>query len=277
LSDLGITNWKNISTSCNNYNDLPENNSTYLSILVNFLFGPSKKGFNDKYKWMIRQDRITQSCDKGITLQQLLPYVSDPPTNITDDACLKEALSLVLHFQGKIKIGTYNNDKSNQVFVFPELWSEVQNLSKMNCNMSYINDTTFKGFWYQPEKNPKVISKQKSDYLMEPRKVVTQLTSTEFYMCYLIVIGNYLLLLWINQQYHSTELRYYLPSGLLFSIWVLLMILRKYSIVFLTLPLIRALFFSVQNVFIQVRNKKRKNIMLELKKSKEKESVESQV
>jgi hypothetical protein len=122
-----------------------------LSIVVEFLFGPSKTtpsldgnllSLVELYKWKFRAAMIISLSSKSpgsdVLLCDLLPYVNDPLTHAADPLAICETLRMVAYFNRKptlcrISAGDSDDDKVDQRsdmnagFCFPEL------VAKFDC------------------------------------------------------------------------------------------------------------------------------------------------
>ena len=82
--------------------------SDVLSIIDEFLFGPSSSspGPTTTNKWRLRAAAILNHSEGSVTLEQLLPYVDDPPASISSNGSSLASLSIVSHFRGVPVVAT---------------------------------------------------------------------------------------------------------------------------------------------------------------------------
>eukprot|EP00980_Cylindrotheca_fusiformis_P026548 scaffold16396_cov140-Cylindrotheca_fusiformis.AAC.9 len=246
-----------------------------LSVLVEFLFGPTTtSGPSEEEKWRLRGAVIVNklmSRTGSISLQELAPFADSPPPNLDGTArIVSEGLSMVSHFNGKParKPLETSEDLSNSLFDFPELVAESRFATQYSGPR--IGDPTSSTIFFLSEMPVPSSSGDElhslPEYLYEERKLLTNLTSNQFFRCLLIAILNLIGVIWFAQSLD--------PGGILEQNlgafgktlkWGLIPVLLFYAKFFFFIPLVRLSYIFAWNQFSGLRNKRRQKLATLLK------------
>lgn len=253
-----------------------------LSVAVEFLFGPSSPPApSEEEKWRLRGAVIMDkslSRNGSISLRELAPFVDAPPASWKGSArVVSEGLLVVSHFNGKPagKSLEESEDLSTSLFDFPELVAE----SRFATHYSgpRIGDTESSNIFFLTETIAPSNRDELNllpDHLHEERRVLTKLTSKQFYHCLFIAILNLFGVIWFAQ---SLE-----PAGILGQSlgtfgstlkWGLIPVLLFYAKGFFAIPLIRLSYIFVCNQVCTSRNKRRRELAISLKAKPNPETV----
>jgi hypothetical protein len=239
-----------------------------LSVAVEFLFGPTTpSGPSEEEKWRLRGAVIVDkslSRNGAISLRELAPFADSPPASWTGIALVvSEGLLVVSHFNGKPagKPLDETEDLSTSLFDFPELLAESRfaiHYSGPRIGDEEDNDSIFFIRETQVSSSNRDELNSLPDYLHEQRKVLTKLSSKQFYHCLFVAILNFIGVIWFAQ---SLE-----PGGILQQSlgaigptlkWGLIPVLLFYAKVFFLIPMVRLIYIVVWNQFCTRRNTRR--------------------
>lgn len=258
-----------------------------LSVSVEFLFGPSpfSPGPTESEKWKLRGavivERSSESAGKGVSLDELSPYIDSPPAALSHEIdIVSEGLTIVSHFNGRPV--SPSDDLAEPIsaskarFVFPELLSESSTVIKYEEApdpddgsweyLCYAGDAAFVSVRTASGR----ISELPSS-LQEQRYVLTKLEKKQFQQCVILGILNFVGVKWLRQ---SLE-----PGGVLdissmagsyvaaFLQRGLMPVLYFYSILFFVLPFGRLLLIVVLNFIRERRSRRRADFAHALKTS----------
>jgi hypothetical protein len=250
-----------------------------LSSLVEFLFGPTTSpGPSEADKWRLRAAVIIDKAssnneNRGISLQELAPFSDSPPSSLEDKfRIMKEGLSVVAHFNGVPSVNPcQTKDDSNWkvFFDFPELISEgsggvfYDDPRIWEQTLASSDDLNrWKNFFYSRDSSSTLRTAHASTrpaFLYERPRSFSLLTRNQFFRCLLIVILNFVGVIWFAQtvepggllhDYLNLALKSALRSGLIPVLWF-------YARFFLLIPFSRTIFLLLWNKQCQRRNRKR--------------------
>jgi len=249
-----------------------------LSVAVEFLFGPTP--FHppgvEANKWKLRASVIVQisTVQGGITLRQMAPYADEPPATIENTAqVVQQGLLQVAFLNGVPKeIDEVISDKSQVVFVFPELVAESTTILRYEPPFQDGTDGSFLATLFAHPNiqgsgrrmtSQRDVATNLPAYLKEPYYYFTKLTSAQFMYCLGLGLLNALGVYWLAQSLQPAgALGPLVPQGTLRTILVsgLLPILTFYAKLFFVLPIGRLIMVAYLNHTRQRRNEKRERL-----------------
>ena len=259
-----------------------------LSVAVEFLFGPTP--FHppnaEREKWKLRAAVIVQTSDNpqgGITLRQLAPYADNPPATINGsdahtDQIVQQGLLQVAYLNGVPKetkeSSTPTTDKSQVIFIFPELMAESAVALRYEAPIDDTHDGTFLTMLHahpnvtvSGRRTTRRTSESLPKYWKEPYYHFTKLTGAQFLYCLGLGLLNALGVFWFGQSLQPTGALGPLVQGTLRTVLVggLLPVLSFYAKLFFALPLGRLLLVNYLNYVRRRRNARREHLSAELR------------
>ena len=262
--------------------EMGDNHRGILSIAVEFLFGPtpfSPKPY-EADKWKLRQQTILMqsACasinEPGITLLQLLPFVDYPPNmgkeRETTQLETMEALSVVVHFNGKPCDGNSAVPHANSRFVFPEIMAEAEEFSLADLPIFEEDNNFLSSFLFMKKKTQgfalgESLNHHESalvlpSYLIEGYYVVTKLSRSQFMQCFFMNGLNYIGILMFRGAIREDGVLSITNATTFSTVDFFLKFLEVYAILFFMLLLCRTVVLFVLNLFVDRRNERRKRI-----------------
>lgn len=263
--------------------------SDVLSIIDEFLFGPSSSspGPTTTNKWRLRAAAILNHSEGSVTLEQLLPYVDDPPASISSNGSSLASLSIVSHFRGVPVVATDRGGGESSAdsskagksqFRFAELLMEGTEIESSILNKdidlsSIERDNANAGacvplLYKDPDRSDRYVRQGDvvPSCLIEGQYVLTNMTRSHFMGCVGLALGNYFGVVWIREYFSAdgdTAFSLSYPA-ILTILQYLFSVLALYAKFFLMLPLLRLFFIMLVNVGIDRRNMRRKTLAREL-------------
>eukprot|EP00977_Amphora_coffeiformis_P005425 scaffold1151_cov152-Amphora_coffeaeformis.AAC.1 len=248
-----------------------------LSVAVDFLFGPTP--FHPPHaeadKWKLRASVMVQTStvQGGITLRQMAPYADEPPKTIENTAqVVQQGLLQVAFLNGVLKeTDEVLSDKSQAVFVFPELMAESATVLRYEPPLNDVTDGSFLATLYAHPNfqgggrritSHRAAAADLPTSLREPYYHFTKLTSAQFMYCLGLGLLNAFGVYWLAQSLQPAGALGPLVQGTLRTLLVggLLPILSFYAKLFFALPAGRLVLVAYLNHVRRQRNEKRENL-----------------
>jgi hypothetical protein len=248
-----------------------------LSVAVEFLFGPTPfcPGPSESDRWKLRADVLVQlastSGAKGLSLEELAPYVDSPPASLDDSAgIIGQGLMVVAHFNG---VPTNEQEEGGAIksrFIFPELMAESSAVGRYEAPLGDNDDDgTWASLLYakEPVSSPRRKTLETPCSLKEVYYKLTTLSSQQLIHCSLLGFLNLIGVLWLSRSIEKggiievqdgSPMAGFLRKGLL-------PLLRFYAVLFFVLPGGRLLLILVLNSLRRQRNVRRENLARALK------------
>jgi hypothetical protein len=270
------------STEHTSRSEMGDNHRGILSIAVEFLFGPTpfSPGPYNAEKWKLRQQSIMMhsACasinEPGVALLQLLPFVDYPP-HVNEGQALSqfevtEALTVVVHFNGKPCDGNSSTPDANSRFVFPEIMAEAEKFSLTDLPIIVEDNNSLSSFLFIEEShegfalgeslNCHESTMTMPPYLREGYFVVTKLTRSQFVQCSFMNTMNYIGIRMFRGAIREDGVLVITNAATYSTVDFFLKVLEVYAILFFVLPLCRTILLLVLNFLVDRRNKRRKRI-----------------
>jgi hypothetical protein len=219
-------------------------------------------------------DKASRNNEKGaISLQELTPFSDSPPLSLHDEfRIIKEGLSVVAHFNGVPSDSTgqpQDDSHWKPFFDFPELVAEGSEGVFYDdpriweqTRTSSDDDSRWENFFYNKDSSSTVRTAHASTlpiFLFEQSQSFSLLTRSQFFRCLLIVILNFVGVIWCTQTVA--------PGGILHDNLnvafknalrsCLIPVLWFYARLFLLIPFSRMIFLLLRNKQRQKRNRRR--------------------
>jgi hypothetical protein len=245
-----------------------------LSVAVEFLFGttPFYPGPSESDRWKLRADVLVQLASangaKGLTLDELAPYVDSPPASLDDSASIiAQGLMVVMHFNGTPTNGQEEESATKSRFLFPELMAESSAVGRYEAPLE--DEDTWASLLYAKESDlsPRPKSLDTPPTLKEAYYKFTTLAFQQLLHCTALGCLNLIGVLWLGQVISKggilevtdgNPLAGFLRKGLM-------PILRFYAVLFFMLPGGRLLLILILNSIRRKRNLRRENLARILK------------
>jgi hypothetical protein len=242
-----------------------------VSTIVEFMFGPTPFAARPLPSdvWMLRSAALVSLSTRNsavgvgaiVTLEEIAPYVDNPPDSIEDSTrIVEQGLLIVSYFNGiPVKV----DDDRNVVkaaFAFPELLSE----SLATKRFEYVTDMD-DGSWEMllcaKDGGSVETSNNISSYLKEERYKFTRLSSQQLTQCVVLGALNLFGVYWLG--YSLSAGGFFgpgSPQATFILVW-LLPTLKFYAILYFALPGMRLFLILGLNRIRQQRNKKRARLV----------------
>ena len=261
-----------------------------LSLAVEYLFGPSPfdPGPTDAEKWKLRGAAIVQLLSKdessGVSLQDLIPYLDDPP-KASDQEISKivaGGLEIVAHFSGTPADRTIETDKNTSVtpvephkakFNFPELMAESQYATRYEpSTITEDNeDDSWQSLLYDRSNATTLLGRSTlrtgdsapalPKFLYERPYKFTKLQPQQVFYCFSLGVINLVGVVWLRASFEPPNGMLQIPDGSALATVVkhgLGPVLYFYARLFFFLPTARLILILGLNKMRKTRNEKRK-------------------
>lgn len=268
-----------------------------LSLAIEYLFGPSPfdPGPAEAEKWKLRGALIVHRLSSqdttpaGISLQELGPYLDDPPKSLDEKQDVAKivsgGLAIVAHFNG---VPTRNDDVQGESvasvsphwakFHFPELLSESPFVTQQDAlsTAEDDDDRTWESLLCATS-TPNTLGRRRTgeavtlpNYMHEPRYKLTKLQPQQLFYCFSLGVINLIGVMWLRRSLEPPEGMLQIPDNTLMATVFrkgLGPVLYFYAILFFVLPAARLLLILILNSMRNSRNERRRSLVKQLKGS----------
>lgn len=257
----------------------------FLSVAVEFLFGPTpfEPGPTLTQVGLLRAAVLSKLSFEhpAVILEQLVPYVDDPPETLEDSPkIVQQGLLIVSYFHGvpSQSADPTETSQSKASFCFPELCAE-STISLPRHFPTEENDDdiiSLQALLYEATNESSSSNRYSSvhqtdqtvpTFLKEDLYRLTRLTPRQFYQCVGLGTLNLVGVVWFHQ---SLETYIKLPPFLAYAVGRIIMpMLLFYALLYFALPLGRLLCVIIWNQYRIKRNRRRKVLSKQLQSKSE--------